>query len=46
MVMLQKFDHATLVQEVWIQLGWIAALFILNRVAFARGVRRYAAHGG
>lgn len=46
MVMLGKYDHATLIQEVWLQLAWIVGLFVLNRVAFARGVRRYAAHGG
>jgi ABC-2 type transport system permease protein len=46
MVMLGKFSHATLVHELLLQLVWIVGLLVLNRVAFSRGVRRYAAHGG
>ena len=36
--------------ELWYQIGiealWVVALFIANRIAFARGVRRYGAFGG
>ncbi|MBX3441372.1 MAG: ABC-2 family transporter protein [Planctomyces sp.] len=45
-VMLHRYDHATLVRELALQAGWIALLFVLCRVAFARGVNRYSAHGG
>ncbi len=33
-------------QQLLIEATWIAALLILNRIAFARGVRRYGAFGG
>jgi hypothetical protein len=29
-----------------IELGWVIGLFAANRIAFARGVRRYGAFGG
>jgi ABC-2 type transport system permease protein len=45
-VMLGRCDHATLLRELLIQFGWIVVLLVLSRVAFARGVRRYAAYGG
>jgi ABC-2 type transport system permease protein len=45
-VMLEKFDHAQLVRELAIQFAWVAGLFTVSRVLYARGVNRYAAHGG
>ncbi len=45
-IMLGKHSHAELGQELLIELAWIVALFFANRVAFARGVRRYGAFGG
>ena len=33
-------------QQLLIEATWIAALLVLNRIAFARGVRRYGAFGG
>jgi ABC-2 type transport system permease protein len=45
-IMLEKFDHAELVREITIEVTWVVCLLIANRVAFARGVRRYGAFGG
>ncbi|MGE3316110.1 MAG: ABC transporter permease [Planctomycetaceae bacterium] len=45
-VMLGRYDHAALSRELWIEVGWVIALFTANRIAFARGVRRYGAFGG
>lgn len=45
-VMLGKYTHAELARELAIQAVWIVALLAANRVAFARGVRRYGAFGG
>ncbi len=45
-IMLGRFTHAELAHELWIELSWVVGLFVLNRVAFARGVRRYGAFGG
>jgi ABC-2 type transport system permease protein len=45
-VMLGRYSQPELVMELLIQAGWIAGLFVLNRVAYSRGVNRYASHGG
>jgi ABC-2 type transport system permease protein len=45
-IMLHRYSHAQLAQELLIELGWVIALFAANRFAFARGVRRYGAFGG
>jgi len=45
-IMLRPHTHAELARELLIELGWVIALFAANRVAFARGVRRYGAFGG
>lgn len=43
---LPRYTHSELMTELGIELCWIVGLFILNRIAFARGVRRYSAFGG
>lgn len=45
-IMLQKYTHAQLIQELSIELTWVLALLIANRIVFERGVRRYGAFGG
>lgn len=45
-IMLGKIPDSQLVSELLTELCWIAALLLANRVAFARGVRRYGAFGG
>lgn len=45
-IMLGRFSQEELLQELSIEVCWIAALLLLNRIAFARGVRRYGAFGG
>jgi ABC-2 type transport system permease protein len=45
-IMLGRFDHAQLMREIGIEVVWIVVLLALNRLAFARGVRRYGAFGG
>lgn len=45
-VLLGRYEHAELWRELAIEALWIGALLIANRVAFARGVRRYGAFGG
>ncbi len=45
-IMLGRYTHAQLANELLIALAWIVMLSIANRVAFARGVRRYGAYGG
>jgi ABC-2 type transport system permease protein len=45
-VMLGRFTHAELARGLLIELGWVIVLLAANRIAFARGVRRYSAFGG
>lgn len=45
-VMLDRYTHAELARELMIEASWIVALLAANRLAFARGVRRYGAFGG
>ena len=41
-----RYSHDELINELTIDLCWIAGLFLLNRIVFNRGVRRYGAFGG
>jgi ABC-2 type transport system permease protein len=45
-IMLGKVEGSRLAIELCVELGWIIVLFFANRLAFARGVRRYGAFGG
>lgn len=41
-----RYTHEELTIELLIEAGWVLLLLIANRIAFARGVRRYGAFGG
>jgi len=45
-ILLGRFSHAELARELAVELSWVMALLLVNRIAFARGVRRYGAFGG
>ena len=45
-ILLGKISAEHLPAELLLQAGWIAALFLVNRYAFHRGVLRYSAFGG
>ena len=45
-IFLGRYSDAELARELTIEAIWIVALLIANRVAYHRGVRRYAAFGG
>lgn len=45
-VFLGKVQGPELVHGMWLQAGWLAAFIVINRVMFARGVRRYSGFGG
>lgn len=45
-ILLGRYSHQELAQELAIEFGWIIVLLIANRIAFERGVRRYGAFGG
>jgi ABC-2 type transport system permease protein len=45
-IMLGKISQEQLPMELFVQAVWIVVLFILNRVAFHRGVQRYSSYGG
>ncbi len=45
-VFLRKIEGAELVSGLAVQALWVVFFILLNRVAFARGVRRYSAFGG
>lgn len=45
-ILLGKFTHAELAQELMLEALWVVILLVANRVAFIRGVRRYGAFGG
>ncbi|MBX3436678.1 MAG: ABC-2 family transporter protein [Planctomycetaceae bacterium] len=45
-IMLGRFTHSELAHELLIGLVWVIGLVMMNRIAFARGVRRYGAFGG
>ncbi len=45
-IFLGRYSDAELIHELSIEAVWIVALFLANRIAFRRGVKRYAAFGG
>lgn len=45
-IMLGKYQGAELGALLLVGFGWVLALWAANRIAFARGVRRYSAFGG
>lgn len=45
-IMLGRYSHAELLQELAIELCWVMLLFAAARLMFDRGVRRYGAFGG
>ena len=45
-IMLGRIPADQLPRELFIQALWIAALLMMNRIAFNRGVRRYSSFGG
>jgi len=45
-IMLQRYDHQQLINELCIEASWIVILLILNRIIFHRGVKQYGAFGG
>jgi len=45
-VLLQKYDFPQLMTELCLGCGWVLVLYALNRLALARGLRRYSAYGG
>ena len=45
-VLLQKYDQQQLAMELSLGCAWVLILFGLNRLALARGLKRYSAYGG
>ena len=45
-VPLGRYSHAELIGELGVELAWVVGLFLLNRVTFRIGVKRYSAFGG
>lgn len=45
-IMLHKYDHAQLALELGTGFAWVLVLYLLNRLALSRGLRRYSAYGG
>ncbi len=45
-IMLGRYTTEELIRELGIEFCWIVFLYAANRVAFARGTRRYGAFGG
>lgn len=45
-VLLEKYNHQQLAMELGLGFAWVAILYLLNRLALARGLRRYSAYGG
>jgi len=45
-VFLQKVQGTELVYGLFVQFLWVLFFIVLNRIAFARGLRRYSAFGG
>ena len=41
-----RYSHEELASELQMEMCWVVLLLIANRIAFARGVRRYGAFGG
>ncbi len=45
-IMLGRYSHEVMLQELLIEAGWVISLWFANRMAYERGVRRYGAFGG
>ncbi len=45
-IMLGRYSHAELAEQLLIELAWVVGLYVLNRYTFNRGVRHYGAFGG
>lgn len=45
-VLLEKYNHQQLALELGLGFAWVIVLYLLNRLALARGLRRYSAYGG
>ncbi len=45
-VLLEKYDSQQLAVELTLGCVWVFILYLLNRLALARGLRRYSAYGG
>jgi len=45
-IMLGKYNHSVLKNELAIEAAWVVVLFVMCRATLARGVRRYGAFGG
>lgn len=45
-VLLEKYDSSQLALELGLGCVWVMVLYLLNRFALARGLRRYSAYGG
>lgn len=45
-VLLEKYSPQQLTIELCLGAGWVFALYLLNRLALTRGLRRYSAYGG
>ena len=45
-ILLRKYDHEQLAVELGLGCGWVLILYLLNRLALERGLRRYSAYGG
>lgn len=45
-VLLEKYDSQQLATELGLGCVWVIALYLLNRLTLARGLRRYSAYGG
>jgi ABC-2 type transport system permease protein len=46
LILLQRVDASEAMRVVGMQLLWVVTLFAAVRVAWSRGLRRYAAYGG
>jgi len=45
-VLLEKYSHQQMVVELALGCMWVVILYLLNRLALSRGLRRYSAYGG
>ena len=46
MILLQRLDTSEAVRVLLVQSGWVVVLLAAGRIAWWRGLRRYAAYGG
>jgi ABC-2 type transport system permease protein len=45
-VLLEKYNSQQMAMELGLGCIWVVILYLLNRLALARGLRRYSAYGG